>query len=478
MLSLPKQAESSPTLLLALTGWEILRRLTSVPTVVGRERVWLQYGNWRPPYAIVQLPEAKYVGKGQRWDVGIELTVPVNDNNLQLGNFMVSLALLDGAGGNLVNVSRPAILSYPSSPSVFASLHPLRLARSLFHLSARCTASTRGSLAVATLHIPLLESTLLRGFAPPGGNRWASKAVAEAVGIEVGRRDAHDQSGSSRELQVYECWLVIETRLRGLRSVVHRHPYISFAVFFPTFLFLECIAALSIYVVYVLRPPPSSSITAAEAVKAVSSGESGYTTTATSTSEAISGMTVKQEGISESEEDDVKPLLSPRLAHLPSLSSSDDFATSASTETETETELGAEEAAAQARARRLRLGKGGVGMSEVAGEGEEAAEETDYTEEEEESEFASEEAAGEGLVRAEEEELEEAAGEQEEVGGKWEEGTVGGSETTASSLRSFGPSLAGTSASSATTASRATGVSGAGLRERVIREEGEEEKEE
>lgn len=61
----------------------------------------------KPPYALVQLDQRKYSTPGKVYDVDLELVVPVNHNNLDLGNFMASLSLVDAAGQHVVTESRP-----------------------------------------------------------------------------------------------------------------------------------------------------------------------------------------------------------------------------------------------------------------------------------------------------------------------------------------------------------------------------------
>ncbi|BGP35239.1 hypothetical protein JCM10296v2_007073 [Rhodotorula toruloides] len=84
-----------------------LKAALRVDPVIGRERVWLQYGHFRPPYAVVPLEDGKYSVPGRVYDVNVETSVPVNENNLELCNFMVAVSLLGGAG-NRVNAFRPS----------------------------------------------------------------------------------------------------------------------------------------------------------------------------------------------------------------------------------------------------------------------------------------------------------------------------------------------------------------------------------
>lgn len=41
--------------------------------------------HFRPPYAVVRLEDGKYSVPGRAYDVSVEASVPVNDNNLELG---------------------------------------------------------------------------------------------------------------------------------------------------------------------------------------------------------------------------------------------------------------------------------------------------------------------------------------------------------------------------------------------------------
>jgi hypothetical protein len=260
-----------------------------------------------------------------------------------------------------------------------------------------------------------------------------------------------------------------------LSSLPHTHPYLLFALFFPSFLFLELVAALLVYTTYVLQPP-------SPIPESTKNGESGYTTEAT----------LKTEDVSATGSEDVKPLLSPEFGQSTTESGSETI--SSGTEGVLDEER---EAAEAARARRLRLGKGGVGMSEVAGDG---GEET----------FVDDEEAGASVsdIEAEIDEVVGGAVKEEDFD---DTATIGGvrsfspprlpptflhfaclrscraasaprlavltcplylqSESTRRTTSTFGPSLAGTSASSATAASRLS----TGLRERTFAEERDEE---
>ncbi|GAA5844750.1 hypothetical protein JCM11251_002268 [Rhodosporidiobolus azoricus] len=502
-------------LILALSGWAVLRKATAVPLVRGRERVWLQYGEWRPPYATLELDQKKYAVRGQRYDLSLELSVPVNENNVELGNFMVSLSLLDGEGERVVNVSRPvrpvmlrspfycakrapvceyqAILAHPShstssppsSSSFLSLLNPATLFRLPLSLFSFSTSPSLCAQKTQTLIVPLLEDASLSS--PPARKRgWASRRRVgyevqgiQKMWVEVGRMDAHKMEetgeGKVRELQVYESYLRVETKLRGLRSIVHTHPYLSFLFFFPSFVLLELLAALLVYTSYVLKPDSTFSLpapfsngssgSAAEDVLSTTNGPSRIDTSAMET--GVSSTIIKQEeedgdsgslteggsasSVTGSQEDeDVKPLLSPYTATLDLPSSTDESEGFG-------VDLDPEQAEHE-RARRMRLGRGGKGMSEVAppSSGEELEEEV------EESEEAGEEGVIEELERVEEAEMEAVEGKEED-----DDATVGGSETTARTRSTFGPmSIAtGTTASSSSSGLRSRAAGGGGRKE-------------
>jgi hypothetical protein len=49
------------------------------------------YREWKPPYGHIKLNPDKYILRnGQEYDVSLELTVPVNENNVELGQFTLA----------------------------------------------------------------------------------------------------------------------------------------------------------------------------------------------------------------------------------------------------------------------------------------------------------------------------------------------------------------------------------------------------
>ncbi|GAA5929861.1 hypothetical protein JCM3775_006573 [Rhodotorula graminis] len=470
----------SLAVVISLVAWLVLRSALKVDPVMGRERVWLQYGQHKPPYALVQLDQRKYSTPGKVYDVDLELVVPVNSNNLELGNFMASLSLVDAVGQHVLTVSRPALLSHPSAqaclvPSSRSSTlsHLLFYPVSLFKRTAAPIASCLAPFVAPstgpcsqTLRIPLLErasfvapTSSKAGARSTKPSRWgrkskartASSGPATALFVQIGREDAHpspsevekavasakstdneparavvrkEATARPRELQVLEAWVKVEVKLSGLRSFLYRHPYLLFSIFFPSFLSLELLAALAAYIVFVARAEPTSA-----------------------SDESLAEPkrpTRRDESASTSGDDDVKPLISPprHTSALPSL----------------EAESADRRVAVEERAaRRMRLGPGGVGMSE-AFSGEEGVSGTGTEDEDEGTEVG--DSVSEVGVRP----SVESVVKEEEDG----EGTVAGSATTRRTTSTFGPSLAGTALTrtTTTTTSMTSGPSTEGLRSR------------
>ncbi|GAA5986533.1 hypothetical protein JCM10908_003788 [Rhodotorula pacifica] len=524
-------------LLVALAAWFIVKATLRVDPVVGTERVWLQYGHHRPPYAQVKLDPLKYKVPGSAYDISLEAVVPVNENNLRLGNFMVSLSLVDSLGTPVLNVSRPAILD-PSSIS-----HPLhsksRSSSSLLqYLTSlpfrflppnpfnRCPSSSQHTRTV--LHIPLLEQVPLASTADPlfastgkrasRWTRWTSRGdrrrkeggPVESIFVEIGRRDAHPHfiapeaeqpqpaeqpetkaagvdgraegaivrshsregerksvvpaasHGEGRELQVYEAWIKVLVKPSGIRALVYRHPWITFAFFFPTFLTFEATAALAIYLYFVATSSSRTHQSTEEEEDRIPLFGSGLVPPTESEPPTQSATPSDYERLSAAE---ASPSASASELELEPISAQEDDDEG---EEEDEEEAARRSVETRQRQEQLRLGRGGVGMSAVSlglgGEGADVLEEGSAVSDVEEEEMA---AAGAG---AEEEEEEEAEWVKSEEGFDGNEGAsdVAASATTRLTASTFGPSLAGTSSTSTTSASGAASSTATGRRAGAI----------
>ncbi|KAJ1570373.1 hypothetical protein NDA12_000449 [Ustilago hordei] len=270
-----------------------------VPDVGLRKEIWLQYGQDRPPYAeldfiasssSVQLREpvasssnsnpssdiaGEYFAQDQAYDVTLEISVPLNQANLDLGNFMVDLNLKSKANRSVFHVSKPTLLTYSAAP--------VRAAASVSQMVSRNPPSTQAPTNSQLLRIPLLRRAVLRpsSFAPPLSSTppdpRADRKVTHGM-LSVGRADAdkfwmyggnHNTlagiqtlpangkilplsvgSHSSRgELQTYGASLRFDAHLTGLRFFMYHFPLLSFVLFTTAFLAFEMATALTLWAV-------------------------------------------------------------------------------------------------------------------------------------------------------------------------------------------------------------------------------------
>jgi len=172
------------------------------------------------------------------YDLALELVVPLNTHNAELGNFMASLEVMPSRGEPLYTVSVPSIVPPVPERSLLGGLLP----------SLSTTAPGLGR-NTAKLTIPLIRGA-------------SDLHRASSASIEVGRRDAHwpGHEGTWRitkgqgELQVYSATLKIEARLTGIRYMLYSHPVISFVVFTTLFEAFELFGALCIWLYFAARP--------------------------------------------------------------------------------------------------------------------------------------------------------------------------------------------------------------------------------
>ncbi|KAG5459744.1 MAG: putative adipose-regulatory protein-domain-containing protein [Olpidium bornovanus] len=108
-----------------------------VPKIAHKASVYLQYqddlsaakGTARrePPTGVVDVTGTNepFLAAGQEYDVSVELVMPTSERNVQHGNFMVGVRLLNEKGNAVTNSSRPVSLFLPAS---YSTLPNLRLA--------------------------------------------------------------------------------------------------------------------------------------------------------------------------------------------------------------------------------------------------------------------------------------------------------------------------------------------------------------
>ncbi|KAJ9475882.1 hypothetical protein PHBOTO_005969 [Pseudozyma hubeiensis] len=268
-----------------------------VPDVGLRKEIWLQYGQDRPPYAHLDFGHGaqgyrlreptpssssynaadvsgEFFATDQAYDVTLELSVPLNQANLDLGNFMVDLELKSRSNISVFHVSKPTLLTYSTAP--------VRAADSISQMISRNPASTQAPSNSQLLRISLLRRAVLRpsSFAPglsSAGDGRSDRKVTHGQ-VSVGRADSdkywmyggnHNTlagiqalpgtgrmvplavgSHSSRgELQTYAASIRFDAHLTGLRFFMYHFPVLSFLLFTGLFLACEMATALTLWAV-------------------------------------------------------------------------------------------------------------------------------------------------------------------------------------------------------------------------------------
>ncbi|GAA97772.1 uncharacterized protein L969DRAFT_43656 [Mixia osmundae IAM 14324] len=241
-----------------------------IPELGLSQPAWLQYGQGRPPFAIVPLKGAGELASDQPYDITLDLLVPASERNIELGNFMVTVELKSADNTTILRASRPASLAYESA--LVRSLHALTNYKTLLSFSRS---------QIQYINVRLVDSAILQ--------HSGRKKIANAI-VEVGRWDSHqlllgapsatpvnpnmlgsqDQAVASvlsallaaqsrgstinaGELQVYESTLRFDAHFEGLRYIMYNYPKASFIVFTSIFTFWEIFAALSAWAVIAYR---------------------------------------------------------------------------------------------------------------------------------------------------------------------------------------------------------------------------------
>ncbi|KAJ2052649.1 hypothetical protein GGI08_004978 [Coemansia sp. S2] len=158
-----------------------------VPKLLHEASVHLQYTsatNTSAYIGFVKKPNYRFLSTSQAYTVTLDLHVPTSEYNEKLGNFMISLDMLDAKAGLVYHAARAAILPYRST--------------AVRHL--------RTAVRAIPLALGLLEeTTVLRvELATDLYDRMYSPIVAARLAL-------------SQPLQVYSATLTVAARFDGLR---------------------------------------------------------------------------------------------------------------------------------------------------------------------------------------------------------------------------------------------------------------------
>ena len=209
--------------------------------------------------------------EAQDYDVTVSLTIPRSPTNIDRGNFMVVLHLLDRAG----TAPAPESGQSDSSPPFFSLAHPppeqsRRAAdRLILFTSSRAAlipyTDPLVSLAsralfilyhilwphseTARLDVPMAERIAFSASAPRaavaaavgGGGSTRALPLPSLVYVEL--RAGSSYPVTEAPLQVYSAAVSLTARLSGLRWFMLRHRYVAFAVLTTAFWVCEVVAA-------------------------------------------------------------------------------------------------------------------------------------------------------------------------------------------------------------------------------------------
>jgi hypothetical protein len=161
-----------------------------VPDIGIENQVWLQYGYDRPPFATLDLTSgdgrSSVFAEDQKYDVSLDLVVPLSAANIDLGNFMVSLELTSPLNNTVHYVSKPTILIHESAPIRAMNNLAFQLTRNAPAILIPPTSS----VPVQLITIPLLRKVVMQ---PPNAARPFARSEGQSVvkaHISVGRQDS------------------------------------------------------------------------------------------------------------------------------------------------------------------------------------------------------------------------------------------------------------------------------------------------
>ncbi|KAF9273854.1 hypothetical protein BGZ68_001145, partial [Mortierella alpina] len=186
-------------------------------------QVHLQYGKPTVPGVIGDGPKAEvdftrggrygqFLRADQAYDISVNLLVPASERNVEIGNFMVVVTLLRADGRIVRSSSRPAILTYHSTP--------LKLMRTAWKAVPLVLEWSKEDQVIK---VPLIEN-----FVEDSSNPVTSALV----------------SISTPELQVYRSTIHIDAHFQGLRYFMYYWKVTTALVFMGVFVFWEIIFSI------------------------------------------------------------------------------------------------------------------------------------------------------------------------------------------------------------------------------------------
>ncbi|CDZ97927.1 Adipose-regulatory protein, Seipin [Phaffia rhodozyma] len=175
----------------------------------------------KAPHSTISLPPTNYFRENQPYTIFLDLTIPITRSNVELGNFMVSLDLLDDSSNPIHSSKVSTLISSPPLLSPWTIISTIRG-------SGRTKISNK-----------MLDGVVL---VPSGGRSKNKSKSSRQVSVWVGRQDSWASEGGGRkELVTHGGKIRIVGELSGVRAILAYHPILSLttltgASLFTTFL--------------------------------------------------------------------------------------------------------------------------------------------------------------------------------------------------------------------------------------------------
>ncbi|KAF9190090.1 Berardinelli-Seip congenital lipodystrophy 2 (seipin) [Haplosporangium sp. Z 11] len=186
-------------------------------------QVYLQYARPTVPNVIGEGPFAQvdftsggrysqFLRAEQAYDISVNLHVPASESNMEIGNFMVKVTLARKDGREIATASRPAIMTYQSTP--------LKLMRTAWKAVPLVLEWSKEDQIIK---VPLFENFVEDPRNPVGQAR-----------IQI----------STPALQVYSSSIHIDAHFHGLRYFMYYYKVSTALVFMTVFIFWEIVFSI------------------------------------------------------------------------------------------------------------------------------------------------------------------------------------------------------------------------------------------
>ncbi|OAA79345.1 SH3 domain protein [Akanthomyces lecanii RCEF 1005] len=218
-----------------------------LPHQVVTAPVYLQYGSSPNPYGVAPLPPSRMKSL-QDYDVSVTFTMPRSPANLDRGNFMVSLHLIDSRDQNTVGARADEFarshVGFGVNKVLFSSRRPALVpyADPLVSLTSR----------ILFIGYHLLSSNSQR--------HTMTVKLAERVSFakdSLKPAAAYIEVEAGQDIQIYNTQLTLTAQLRGLRYLMVHYRLLTYIVFTLLFWFFEVLfmsAAWSAWSSYTSMP--------------------------------------------------------------------------------------------------------------------------------------------------------------------------------------------------------------------------------